>query len=46
MLELPAISLSSLPVAITSTEIALLLIGTSFFKDFGLGKECQIIAQV
>jgi len=46
MLKLPAISLSSLPAPLTSTEIGILLIGTSFLSDFGLGKECQIVAQV
>jgi hypothetical protein len=40
ILKLPPISLSNL--SITSTEIGIFLIGTSFTSKFGLGKECQI----
>jgi hypothetical protein len=40
ILKLPPINLKSLPVPLYSTEIGFLLIGTSFNKDFGLGKEC------
>ena len=46
ILKLPPINLKNLPVPLYSTEIGILLIGTSFMKDFGLGKECQIVAQV
>ena len=46
MLKLPPINLKTLPVPLYSTELALFLIGTSFSKDFGMGKECQIVLQV
>jgi len=46
ILKLPPINLKNLPVPLYSTELGIFLIGTSFSKDFGMGKECQIVAQV
>lgn len=43
ILKLPPINLKALPIPLYSTEIGLLLIGTSFMNEFGLGKECEII---
>jgi hypothetical protein len=46
ILKLPPINLKTLPIPLYSTELELFLIGTSFNKDFGMGKECQIAIQV